>query len=152
MGLASQLNARLWQAGCATDLRVLVHGDLMKSSNVMRAAAVSGTHIPKLCATDNMKSFGSCRLCLVEIEGRHGSVGSMVATMAGSPSVVSGYLGPSEEFDHAVAEFAITYADRTEAELIAEHCDVDSADAGVVANGRDITKTTLEPLLATPRG
>ena len=40
MGLASQPNARLWQAGCAADLRVLVHGDLMKSSNVMRAAAV----------------------------------------------------------------------------------------------------------------
>jgi uncharacterized protein len=40
MGLASQPHARLWQAGCAADLRVVVHGDLVKSSNVMRAAAV----------------------------------------------------------------------------------------------------------------
>ena len=40
MGLASQPQARLWQAGCAADLRVVVHGDLVKSSNVMRAAAV----------------------------------------------------------------------------------------------------------------
>ena len=29
-----------------------------------------GTQIPKLCATDSLDAFGSCRLCLVEIEGR----------------------------------------------------------------------------------
>jgi DUF917 family protein len=40
MGLASQPQATLWQAGCAQGFRVLVHGDLMKTSNVMRAAAV----------------------------------------------------------------------------------------------------------------
>src|SRR5690606_26329470 len=27
---------------------------------------------PKLCASDNLEAFGSCRLCLVEIEGRRG--------------------------------------------------------------------------------
>jgi formate dehydrogenase major subunit len=27
-------------------------------------------HDPKLCATDSLEPFGSCRLCLVEIEGR----------------------------------------------------------------------------------
>ena len=31
-----------------------------------------GTSIPKLCATDTLESFGSCRLCLVEIDGRAG--------------------------------------------------------------------------------
>jgi formate dehydrogenase major subunit len=35
-----------------------------------------GTAIPKLCATDSLKSFGSCRLCLVEIEGRKGTPAS----------------------------------------------------------------------------
>ena len=45
-------------------------------SSVMRAAAEQGTAIPKLCATDNMKSFGSCRLCLVEIDGRKGTPAS----------------------------------------------------------------------------
>ncbi len=45
-------------------------------TSVMRAAAEQGTSIPKLCATDNMKSFGSCRLCLVEIEGRKGTPAS----------------------------------------------------------------------------
>jgi DUF917 family protein len=40
MGLASQPGTTIWQAGSAKGLRVLVHGDLMKTSNVMRAAAV----------------------------------------------------------------------------------------------------------------
>jgi formate dehydrogenase major subunit len=42
----------------------------------MRAAAVSGGSIPKLCATDNLKQFGSCRLCLVEIDGMRGTPAS----------------------------------------------------------------------------
>jgi len=41
-------------------------------TSVMRAAAESGINIPKLCATDSIEAFGSCRLCLVEIEGRRG--------------------------------------------------------------------------------
>jgi len=45
-------------------------------TSVMRAAAELGTSIPKLCATDNMKAFGSCRLCLVEVEGRRGTPAS----------------------------------------------------------------------------
>ena len=40
--------------------------------SVMRAAALMGTTIPKLCATDSLEAFGSCRLCLIEIEGRGG--------------------------------------------------------------------------------
>ncbi len=41
-------------------------------TSVMRAAVLAGAMIPKLCATDSLKPFGSCRLCLVEIEGRRG--------------------------------------------------------------------------------
>ncbi|HEX8758061.1 MAG TPA: 2Fe-2S iron-sulfur cluster-binding protein, partial [Steroidobacteraceae bacterium] len=41
-------------------------------TSVMRAAALAGTAVPKLCATDTLKAFGSCRMCLVEIEGRKG--------------------------------------------------------------------------------
>jgi formate dehydrogenase major subunit len=41
-------------------------------TSVMRAAISAGVMIPKLCATDSLKPFGSCRLCLVEIEGRRG--------------------------------------------------------------------------------
>lgn len=45
-------------------------------TSVMRAAAAQGTSIPKLCATDSVAAFGSCRLCLVEIEGRRGTPAS----------------------------------------------------------------------------
>ena len=41
-------------------------------TSVMRAAALLGTTIPKLCATDSLEAFGSCRLCLIEVEGRNG--------------------------------------------------------------------------------
>ena len=41
-------------------------------TSVMRAAELIGNRIPKLCATDSLEPFGSCRLCLVEIEGRRG--------------------------------------------------------------------------------
>jgi len=41
-------------------------------STVLRAARENGFDVPKLCASDNLQPFGSCRLCLVEIEGRKG--------------------------------------------------------------------------------
>ena len=41
-------------------------------TSLMRAAMESGVKIPKLCSTDSLEPFGSCRLCLVEIEGRKG--------------------------------------------------------------------------------
>src|SRR6195952_3794563 len=41
-------------------------------TSVMRAAVDAGVKVPKLCATDSLEAFGSCRLCLVEIEGRKG--------------------------------------------------------------------------------
>lgn len=45
-------------------------------TSVMAAAMSLGTQIPKLCATDSLEPFGSCRLCLVEIEGRRGTPAS----------------------------------------------------------------------------
>ncbi len=43
-----------------------------EGTSVMRAAAMLGTSIPKLCATDSLEPFGSCRMCLVEIDGMRG--------------------------------------------------------------------------------
>jgi formate dehydrogenase major subunit len=43
-----------------------------EGTSVMRAAADAGIQIPKLCATDSLDPFGSCRLCLVQIEGARG--------------------------------------------------------------------------------
>ncbi|MEP7173503.1 MAG: formate dehydrogenase subunit alpha, partial [Aestuariivirga sp.] len=53
-----------------------------EGTSVMRAAMELGTQIPKLCATDNMASFGSCRLCLIEIEGRKGTPASCTTWVA----------------------------------------------------------------------
>lgn len=51
-------------------------------TTVMRAAALAGGSIPKLCATDNLKQFGSCRLCLVEIDGMRGTPASCTTPVA----------------------------------------------------------------------
>ena len=45
-------------------------------TSVMRAASLAGVAVPKLCATDSLKAFGSCRLCLVEVEGLKGTPAS----------------------------------------------------------------------------
>jgi formate dehydrogenase major subunit len=53
-----------------------------EGTSVMRASALVGISVPKLCATDSLKSFGSCRLCLVEIEGRKGYPASCTTQVA----------------------------------------------------------------------
>ena len=55
-------------------------------TSIMRAAMELGTKIPKLCATDMMEAFGSCRLCLVEIDGRAGTPASCTTPVA--PGIV----------------------------------------------------------------
>jgi formate dehydrogenase major subunit len=53
-----------------------------EGTSIMRAAMEVGTPIPKLCATDMLDAFGSCRLCLVEIEGRNGTPASCTTPVA----------------------------------------------------------------------
>ncbi|MQA31023.1 MAG: formate dehydrogenase subunit alpha, partial [Luteitalea sp.] len=53
-----------------------------EGTSIMRAASSLGRQIPKLCATDSLKAFGSCRLCLVEIEGRRGYPASCTTLVA----------------------------------------------------------------------
>ncbi len=53
-----------------------------EGTSIMRAAMQMGTQIPKLCATDMVDAFGSCRLCLVEIEGRAGTPASCTTPVA----------------------------------------------------------------------
>jgi formate dehydrogenase major subunit len=45
-------------------------------TSVLRAAAELGVQVPKLCAADSLEAFGSCRLCLVEVDGRKGTPAS----------------------------------------------------------------------------
>jgi formate dehydrogenase major subunit len=46
--------------------------EVAAGTSIMRAALEAGIAIPKLCATDSLASFGSCRVCLVEVAGRNG--------------------------------------------------------------------------------
>jgi len=50
--------------------------EVPEGTSIMRAAAMAGVSVPKLCATDSLNAFGSCRVCLVEIEGRLGTPAS----------------------------------------------------------------------------
>ena len=51
-------------------------------TSIMRAARAAGSDIPKLCATDSLAAFGSCRVCLVEVAGRRGMVASCTEPVA----------------------------------------------------------------------
>ncbi|WP_168454957.1 formate dehydrogenase subunit alpha [Sphingopyxis microcysteis] len=51
-------------------------------TSVVRAAGLAGGSIPKLCASDNLAAYGSCRLCLVEIEGARGTPASCTTPVA----------------------------------------------------------------------
>ncbi len=53
-----------------------------EGTSIMRASMEAGIEIPKLCATDMLDSFGSCRVCLVEIEGRNGTPASCTTPVA----------------------------------------------------------------------
>ena len=53
-----------------------------EGTSVMSAAVEAGIKVPKLCATDSLEPFGSCRLCLVEIEGRKGYPASCTTNVA----------------------------------------------------------------------
>jgi formate dehydrogenase major subunit len=53
-----------------------------EGTSVLRAAAEAGVDVPKLCATDSLAAFGSCRMCLVEIDGRKGTPASCTTPVA----------------------------------------------------------------------
>jgi formate dehydrogenase major subunit len=64
---------------CETSVTLVIDGQSVTvpvGTSVMAAAMQLGTQIPKLCATDSLEAFGSCRLCLVEIDGRRGAPAS----------------------------------------------------------------------------
>ena len=53
-----------------------------EGTSIIHAAMVAGINVPKLCATDSLEPYGSCRLCLVEIEGRRGYPASCTTPVA----------------------------------------------------------------------
>ena len=60
-----------------------------EGTSVLRAAALADINIPKLCATDTLEAFGSCRLCLVQIEGMRGYPASCTTPVAAGMKVTT---------------------------------------------------------------
>ena len=80
-------------AAMATEqVRLTVDGaevSVPAGTSIMRAAASADIPVPKLCATDSLAAFGSCRLCLVEIEGRRGFHASCTEPVAEGMAVTT---------------------------------------------------------------
>ena len=69
----------------AATVKLIIDGHevtVSAGTSIMRAAIEAGIQVPKLCATDSLEAFGSCRLCLVEIEGRAGTPASCTTPVA----------------------------------------------------------------------
>ena len=60
-----------------------------EGTSVMRAAALVDINIPKLCASDNLEPYGSCRLCAVSIEGMRGMPASCTTPVREGMKVVT---------------------------------------------------------------
>lgn len=79
MGLIHEIDLGTPASEQGVSTRLMIDGrevEVPAGTSIMRAAKLAGTTIPKLCATDMLDAFGSCRLCLVEIEGRAGTPAS----------------------------------------------------------------------------
>ncbi len=61
--------------------------EVPEGTSVMRAAALAGVKVPRLCASDSLEPFGSCRVCMVEIEGRKGYPASCTTPVAAGMEV-----------------------------------------------------------------
>lgn len=85
MGLVHEIDYGTKAVNAENLVRLTIDGvpvSVPEGTSVMRAAMEIGTQIPKLCASDMLDSFGSCRLCLVEIEGRAGTPASCTTPVA----------------------------------------------------------------------
>jgi formate dehydrogenase major subunit len=78
-----------------------------EGTSIMRAAVEAGVEIPKLCATDSLQAFGSCRLCLVEVEGRNGTPASCTTPVA-EGMVVSTQTSRLKQLRRGVMELYIS--------------------------------------------
>jgi formate dehydrogenase major subunit len=85
MSLVNEIDYGTPRARAEKTVTLMIDGKpvtVPEGTSIMRAAMTLGTQIPKLCATDMMEAFGSCRLCLVEIDGRPGTPASCTTPVA----------------------------------------------------------------------
>src|SRR5690606_8888861 len=79
MGLIQEIDFGTPESRAEKQVTLTVDGrsvTVPEGTSIMRASMEAGIEIPKLCATDSLDSFGSCRICLVEIDGRAGTPAS----------------------------------------------------------------------------
>ncbi len=85
MSLVQEIDYGTPRSKAEKTITLTIDGQAMtvpEGTSIMRAAMEMGTKIPKLCATDMLDAFGSCRLCLVEIDGRPGTPASCTTPAA----------------------------------------------------------------------
>jgi formate dehydrogenase major subunit len=90
MGLIKEIDYGTPHAPGAATVSLTIDGrtiSVPEGTSVMNAAMQAGIQVPKLCATDMLDAFGSCRLCLVEIEGRNGTPASCTTPVAAGMKV-----------------------------------------------------------------
>jgi len=72
-------------------LRLTIDGnpvDVTKGATILDAAQAAGVYIPTLCADHDLRPYGACRLCLVEVEGNRRPVLPSCSTPANDGMVV----------------------------------------------------------------
>jgi formate dehydrogenase major subunit len=85
MSLVEEIDHGTPQSKAVEQVNLTIDGQCINvpaGTSIMRAASEMGTAIPKLCSTDMVEAFGSCRLCLVEIDGRSGTPASCTTPVA----------------------------------------------------------------------
>jgi formate dehydrogenase major subunit len=85
MGLIQEIDYGTPAAKSGKQVTLTIDGvsvTVPEGTSLMRAAMDAGIQVPKLCATDSVNAFGSCRLCLVEIKGRNGTPASCTTPVA----------------------------------------------------------------------
>ena len=85
MPLIQEIDYRTPASASARQVMLTIDGQQItvpEGTSIMRAAMEAGIKVPKLCATDSLDAFGSCRVCLVEIEGRPGTPASCTTPVA----------------------------------------------------------------------
>jgi formate dehydrogenase major subunit len=120
-----------------------------EGTSVMRAAMYADVQVPKLCATDTLKAFGSCRLCLVEIEGRKGYPASCTTTVAADMKV-STQSPKLAQLRHGVLDLYISDHPLDCATCPANgHCELQdmAADAGITETSYGVSGAKHRPAL-----
>jgi len=110
MSLVQEIDFGTPASRAEADVTLTIDGQTVTvpaGTSIMRAAKTLGTTIPKLCATDSMEAFGSCRVCLVEIEGRPGTPASCT-TPVGPGMVVKTHTEKVKRLRKGVLEMYIS--------------------------------------------